>query len=162
MLRTFSLDIDDLVCVMTQAVNKATEPWAPKQAHEAEDSKGSWAPQEVSNTHHSNLKKSGLKRQQQSDSGLVFRCERPWFECPFWIQSYRTELPSFLASRMEFSVLNMLWRMYESVPQKAIILMTLYFHAFREPSFQIYVQNVLLKAEPSRSSREDAKLYCSI
>lgn len=48
--------------------------------------------------------------------------------------------------------------MYESVPQKAIILMTLYFHALREPSFQINVQNTLLKAEASRSYREDVKL----
>lgn len=48
--------------------------------------------------------------------------------------------------------------MYESVSQKAIILMTLYFHALREPFFQIYVQNTLLKAEASRSYREDVKL----
>lgn len=48
--------------------------------------------------------------------------------------------------------------MYESVPQKAIILMTYYFHALREPSLQIYVQNTLLKAEASRSYREYGKL----
>lgn len=36
MIRTFSLDIDDLVCIMTQPVNEATEPGVPKQTHETE------------------------------------------------------------------------------------------------------------------------------
>lgn len=71
MIRTFSLGIDDLVCIMTQAANEATEPGTPKQVQEAEDSKGFWMPREVSNTHHSNLKRPGLKRQQRNDSGLV-------------------------------------------------------------------------------------------
>ena len=83
MIRTFSLGIDDLVCIMTQAVNEATEPGAPKQAHEAEDSKGFWMPWEMSNTHHSNLNRPGLKRQQQNDSGLVLERGRPRFKCPF-------------------------------------------------------------------------------
>ncbi|KAJ7427166.1 hypothetical protein WISP_09251 [Willisornis vidua] len=40
MIRAFSLSIDDLVCIMTQTVNEATEPVAPNETYEAEDSNG--------------------------------------------------------------------------------------------------------------------------
>lgn len=82
MIRTFSLGTYDLVCIMTQAVNEATEPSASNEAYEAEDSKSFWMPQEVSSIHHSILEKPRLKRLQWNDSGIVLGHVRPRFKYP--------------------------------------------------------------------------------
>lgn len=83
--------VNILVHIMAQPVSETTECGALKQANEVEDGKDFWTPWKVSNTLHTSLVRSVMKRQQQNNTGLMLVYGRPRLKAPFLMWSQKEE-----------------------------------------------------------------------